>query len=159
MRRVLAVALGLLALVALAQVPVELQMPGGSALMLSSDRLVFDLRQTAYPPAEFPAYYPATTPEGPLELRVFSNIDGGWFLSATLTPLVSESGRAIDPDRIEMRVDGGIWFPLGNAVVLFVGQGPSEAYERYLVELRLRLEGNERPGFYRGNLTFTLARP
>jgi len=143
---------------ALAQVPVGVDLPAGSALTLSADRIVFDVAKRGYPPPAFPAYYAPTDPGDTLVLRLFSNIEGGWFLSASLDALSGEAGM-LPPEQIEIRLDGASWIPLGSGVLLLSGEGMSRGYERHAVELRLKLTGREAPGRYEGRLRFTLAKP
>jgi len=143
---------------ALAQVPVGVNLPAGSALTLSADRIVFDVARRGYPPPAFPAYYAPTDPEGALMLRLFSNLEGGWFLSASLDVLSGEAG-LLPPEQIEIRIDGASWIPLGPEVLLLSGEGTSRGYDRHAVELRLKLTGREAPGRYEGRLLFTLAKP
>ena len=145
-------------LLALAQVPVGVNLPEGSALTLSAEEVVFDLAQGAYPPPSFPYAYAPTSPRGPLTLSVFSNLEGGWAVEVLAEPLIAEGGKLLSPSPLEVRVDGGPWMPLGPRTVLLTGSGPSGGYRRHLLEFRLVLTGQEAPGLYRGSLVFTLSR-
>lgn len=141
---------------AFSQVSVGAEVPGSSVITVSNDKVVFDLSGQAYPPAEFPAYYPL---EESIGVRLFSNVDGNWILNAELpSGLVSVGGNTILASQIEYSLDGGDWFALGPRVVLLSGSGLSSDYETHALELRLKLVGNERPGSYQGLLNLTLAR-
>lgn len=144
-------------LLALAQVPIGVNLPEGSALSLSAEEVVFDLAQAPYPPPSFPYAYGPTTPKDPLVLSLFSNLEGGWAVEVQAEPLLAEGGKIIPPGQLEVRVDGGPWFPLGPRVVLLTGQGPSGGYRRHFLEFRLILTGREAPGVYRGVLVFSLS--
>ncbi|GAB5601516.1 hypothetical protein FJNA_00400 [Thermus sp. FJN-A] len=147
-----------LGLVALAQVPIGVNLPEGSALTLSAEEVVFDLARTGYPPPTFPFAYAPTAPSGPLTLSVFSNLEGGWTVEVLAEPLVADGGKLLSPSQLEVRVNGGPWTPLGPRTVLLTGSGPSGGYQRHLVEVRLILTGQEAPGVYRGSLVFALSR-
>ncbi len=157
MRKATLLAMGM-ALFALAQVPVGVNLPEGSALSLSAEEVVFDLAQKGYPPPTFPYPYDPTSPPGPLTLSVFSNVEGGWAVEVLAEPLVAEGGKVLSPSQLEVRVDGGPWTALGPRTVLVTGSGPSGGYRRHLLEFRLVLTGSEAPGVYRGSLVFTLSR-
>ncbi len=143
---------------ALAQVPIGVNLPEGSALSLSAEEVFFNLAQAPFPPPSFPYAYSPTNPGGPLTLSLFSNVEGGWALEVLAEPLVAEGGRLLSPSQLEVRVDGGPWVPLGPRVVLLTGSGPTAGYRRHLLEFRLVLTGQEAPGVYRGSLVFTLSR-
>lgn len=161
MRRLLS-ALAIAALgsgLATAQVPVGVDLPEGSALTISHEVLTFDLTETPFPPASFPAFFEPTDVEEPLELRLFSNLEGGWVVEMAFEGLLEgDSDAFIGPSQVEYRVDGGPWFELAPSVTLVNGQGATDGYESHQIEFRLRLEGNESPGSYEGTLIFHLAR-
>lgn len=147
------------ALPAMAQLPLVVQFPEGSALELSAEEVVFDLGLTGYPPPELPAYYAPTEPREPLRVRLFSNLEGGWALEAELEGLWTADGLVgIPPERLEVRLDGGPWLPLADAVVLTVGQGPTGGYREHVLELRLRVHGDEPVGLFQGVLVLSLTR-
>ncbi|WP_457629867.1 hypothetical protein [Oceanithermus sp.] len=141
-----------------AQLPLQVEFPTGSSLQLSSRELSFDLSKSGFPPRELPAYYYPQAAGGGTELRLFSNLAGGWALTAGLEPLAGPGGNWLPPDRVEVRIDGGPWLPLSTAVVLLVGSGPTGGYQEHLVEFRLRVSGDELPGSYQGVLVFSLSR-
>ncbi|WP_293178663.1 hypothetical protein [Oceanithermus sp.] len=143
---------------ALAQLPLQVLYPSGSALELSAREVVFDLVSAGFPPRDLPAYYPPHEPEGPIVLRLFSNVEEAWVLSAELEPLASKDGRWLPPDRIELRLDGGPWLPLGSRTVLLMGSGPTGGYEEHRLEVRLKVVGDEVPGTYSGALVLSLSR-
>jgi hypothetical protein len=135
---------------------VGVTIPQGSILSLSHDRIAFDLGQAVYPPREFPAYYGKTSPTEPLELRLFSNMEGSWALHVETTGLFTTTGEAILPSQLEYRLDDGPWLSLGPSIELFSGRGASQAFERYTLDLRLKITGAEAAGFYEGLLIFRL---
>lgn len=146
--------LALLTTLACAQVPVGVELPEGSVITLSEDKVSFELE--SFPPPEFPAYY---TLSDPLVLRLYSNVSGSWTLEGDLGEgLVTAGGLTIPAAQLEYRLDGGLWFALAPRVVLLSGQGVSEGFESHSLELRLKLVGNERPGLYQGILDLSLIR-
>lgn len=148
--------LALLLGLALAQVPIGVNLPEGSSLSLSAEEVVFDLSQAPYPPPSFPFAYAPTQPSLPLTLRLFTNLQGGFAVEVEATPLLSETGAEIPAVQLEYRLNGGPWIPLGPRVVLLTGQGPTLGYQSHLLEFRLVLTGREAPGVYRGSLLFSL---
>jgi|GEM_PF-165914 len=145
--------------VAFAQLQVEVVIPEGSALRIISPAVVnFDLTTVAFPPLAFPAYFEATDPAAPITIELFSNIAESWRLEVDFAGLLSaDGGNLLPPSQIVYRLNGvGEWMPLGPSVTLLTGQGASTAYERHVLELRLKLYGNERPGSYEGTLVFRL---
>lgn len=143
-----------------AQLSFGATIPEGSALIVSHDDVEFDLSQTPYPPPSFPWSFEPTAPEGPLEIQLYSNLDGGWALTVEFEGLLSDDGALLLPSQVRYRLDGsGEWFPLGQVVTLLSGYGVSHDYQRHLLEFRLELMGNERPGAYAGTLVFSLTKP
>jgi len=157
---VVVVGVALLAMPAWAQLPLQVLYPSGSALELSAQEVVFDLVSRGFPPRDLPAYYLPRRPEGPIALRLFSNLEEAWVLSAELEPLATENGHWLLPDRIELRLDGGPWLPLQleKGTVLLMGSGPTNGYEEHRLELRLKIVGDEVPGTYSGVLVLSLSR-
>ncbi|MDM7325329.1 MAG: hypothetical protein P3W93_010215 [Thermus sp.] len=143
---------------ALAQVPIGVNLPEGTSLSLSAEEVVFDLTQSTFPPPSFPYAYPPSAPQGPLTLRLFTNLGGGFAVEVEATPLLAEGGAQISPGQVEYRLNGGPWIPLGPKVVLLTGSGPTSGYQSHVLEFRLVLTGQEAPGIYRGSLLFTLSR-
>lgn len=141
-----------------AQLPLMVRFPEGSVLELSTDAVVFDLGRQGFPPRRLPAYYPPTGPGTPVTLRLYSNLEGSWALVAEMTALTREDGRWLPASRLEVRLDGGPWLALGKPVTLWVGQGPTQGYHEFRLEFRLRVEGDEQPGRYRGALLLRLSR-
>jgi len=156
--RILVFAGAVLISLAAAQVPLQVEFPSGSSLQLSSQEVVFDLSKSGFPPRDLPAYYRPQEPEGALELRLFSNIEGGWLLTAKMDPLARPDGEWLPPERLELRCDGGPWLPLSSAVVLLTGSGATGGYQAHTIELRLKVLGDELPGSYQGVLVFSLSR-
>ncbi|MEN2981823.1 MAG: hypothetical protein ABDH20_04400 [Thermus sp.] len=142
----------------LAQVPIGVNLPEGTSLSLSTEEVVFDLTQAPFPPPSFPFAYPPSRPLGPLSLRVFTNLEGGFAVEVQAGSLLSERGGEIPAGQLEYRLDGGPWIPLGPRVVLLTGSGPTGGYRTHTLEFRLVLTGRETPGTYRGSLLFTLSR-
>lgn len=143
---------------ALAQVPIGVNLPEGTSLSLNAEEVVFDLTQRNYPPPSFPFAYSPTSPSGPLTLRLFTNLEGGFAVEVEASPLLAEGGAEIPASQVEYRLNGGPWIPLGPKVVLLTGSGPTAGYQSYVLEFRLVLTGQEVPGVYRGSLLFTLSR-
>ncbi|WP_243030432.1 hypothetical protein [Thermus altitudinis] len=143
---------------ALAQVPIGVNLPEGTSLSLSTEEVVFDLTQSHFPPPNFPYAYLPSSPQGPLTLRLFTNLEGGFAVEVEATPLLAEGGAQIPAGQVEYRLNGGPWIPLGPKVVLLTGSGPTAGYQSYVLEFRLVLTGQEAPGVYRGSLLFTLSR-
>jgi len=141
-----------------AQLPLQVEFPAGSSLQLSNKNIIFNLEKNGFPPRELPAYYYPVEPAEGLELRLFSNLEGSWTLSAGLEPLLGDNEKWLLPERIEVRMDGGPWLPLSSSVVLLAGSGPTGGYQIHTVEFRLRIEGDELPGSYQGVLIFSLSR-
>jgi len=141
-----------------AQLPIQVEFPSGSSLQLSSLEVVFDLRKSGFPPRELPAYYLPVAPKSGLQLRLFSNIEGSWALTAKMEPLAAKDGNWLSSGRMEVRLDGGPWLPLSSEVVLLLGSGPSGGYQEHAVEFRLFVKGDELPGSYQGVLVFSLSR-
>jgi len=143
-----------------AQVSLGATIPEGSALLVSHDEVAFDLSQTAFPPPSFPWPFEPTAPEEPIEIQLYSNLEGGWALTVEFDGLLSDDGALLLPSQVRYRLDGaGDWFPLGQVVTLLSGYGVSHDYQRHLLEFRLELMGNERPGTYAGTLVFSLTKP
>ncbi|MFN4072382.1 MAG: hypothetical protein ACK4G4_03025 [Thermus sp.] len=143
---------------ALAQVPIGVNLPEGTSLSLSAEEVVFDLTQSPFPPPSFPYAYAPTAPPGPLTLRLFTNLEGGFAVEVEATPLLAEGGAQIPSSQVEYRLNGGPWIPLGPKIILLTGSGPTAGYQSYVLEFRLVLTGQEVPGVYRGSLLFTLSR-
>ena len=158
MKKVFLAAALLFCSLAWAQLPLQVEFPTGSSLELSSRDVVFDLRKTGFPPRELPAYYYPVEPADGLSLRLFSNLEGGWVLTAGLEPLAGRKGNWLPPERVEVRLDGGPWLPLSSGVVLMVGSGPTGGYQKHTIEFRLQVRGDELPGSYQGVLVFSLSR-
>lgn len=150
--------------IALAQTDIGVEIPEGSSMTLSATAFRFDLSGSDYPPPEFPAYYlPVAVDEGTgaaredgAELRVFSNVGGNWRVAIGFDGLRTAAGDLLPPDRLEYRLGGGPWRAFAPSTTLLTGSGQTLGYEEARLELRLRLEGDERPGSYRGTLIFTL---
>ncbi len=156
--RMLVIAGTLLVSLVAAQMPLQVEFPSGSSLQISSQEVAFDLSRSGFPPRDLPAYYRPQEPEGSLELRLFSNIEGGWSLAARMDPLARSDGEWLPPGRLEVRCDGGPWLPLSSAVVLLTGSGVTGGYQAHTIELRLKVLGDELPGSYQGVLVFSLSR-
>jgi hypothetical protein len=151
---------GIVLAVAFAQLPVGATIPEGSALVINHDQVVFDLSRTAFPPPSFPWTFEPTAPQEPIELQLYSNLEGGWALTISFDGLFGPDGDVLLPSQVRYRLDGaGDWFALAPAVTLVSGYGVSHDYQRYLLELQLQLFGNERPGTYEGTLIFSLTKP
>jgi hypothetical protein len=139
-----------------AQVGVGVEIPEGTTITLSSERVVFDLGVQGFPPPEFPYFYEPTAPTEPVTLRLFSNISGNWQLEVSMSGgFTGAGGRVIPVTQLEYRLNGGSWLPMASRVALVSGSGASSAYETHTLELRLKLVGNEAPGSYEGVLNFT----
>lgn len=143
---------------ALAQVPIGVNLPEGTSLSLSAEEVVFDLAQAPFPPPSFPFAYGPSRPSGALTLRLFTNLEGGFALEVEAGPLVAPNGAEIPIGQVEYRLNGGPWIPLGPRVVLLTDTGPTGGYRNHTLEFRLVLTGREAPGTYRGSLLFTLSR-
>ena len=145
--------LGLILNVSHAQVAVGVEIPTDTTITLSEETLTFDLAAQGYPPESFPARY--TAKEGEVEIKLFSNIAGGWALNVSLeNGLVGPNNATIPVAQLATRVDGGSWQALAEKVTLLTSSGVGE--ETHTLELRLELLGNERPGTYQGVLSFSL---
>jgi len=141
-----------------AQLPLQLEFPAGSSLQISSREIVFDLSKSGFPPRELPAFYYPVKPAEGLNLRLFSNLDGGWALAAELQPLVARDGNWLSPENVEVRLDNGPWLSLASEVSLLIGSGPTGGYREHKIEFRLLVRGDELPGSYQGVLVFSLSR-
>jgi hypothetical protein len=120
----------------------------------------FDLGGSDYPPARFPArYVPAVPVGGNLALRPGSP-GGPWDLLMRVLPF----GGDVRTDQLEYRVlidnpspaqaAGVPWLPAMSEQV--VAQVLNEVPERYVLQLRLRVEGHEQAGVQDTTVLFTL---
>ncbi len=140
---------------------VESLIPDVISIRVPTTEIAFAISAADYPPAAFPARYPATTPEGgTLPVQVFSNADGVWSLVLEIPELTTLDGSAtIPPDRVQVRVNGGLWLRGdGNPQVIHTQSGPTLAWEELRLEFVLELQGDEPAGAYVVNLLVTAIR-
>lgn len=130
---------------------VETLIPDLVSVRVPSTRIAFALPAGAYPPAEFPAEYPATEPEGGvLQLEVFANVEGVWSLTLEVPPLEAAGGGAWLPaEQVLYRVNDGLWLRAGGVPQVIVSQpGPTNGWQGITLEFRLELTGVELAGAY-----------
>lgn len=113
-----------------------------------------------YPPASFPACYPATLTSGTLPVLIFNNNPGPWSLLLELRDLVdTNSLHHIPADQVWYRVNGGPWQRATNAAQnLYTNSGPTSGYLKINVEFALELTGGEQAGQYAANAVITALR-
>ncbi len=104
-----------------------------------------------YPPAQFPARYPATTPtDGILPFQMHATVGGVWNLLLEIADLRDGSGRLLVPARqIMVRVNNGPWLR-GNGApqIIFTRNGSTRDWENLKIEFAIELLGNEVAGMY-----------
>jgi len=157
-RRLATALLSVWFVLAFAQLPLQVTFPNGSALQVSVQQIDFDLSKGGFPPRELPAYFYPDGDSRKIRLKLFSNIAEAWVLAAEVTPLTSRSGVWLPPERIEVKVDGGPWLPLGSRTRLIAGYGPTGGYQEHWVRVRLKVVGDEPAGQYQGVIVFSLSR-
>ncbi|MBX3142351.1 MAG: hypothetical protein KF813_01235 [Trueperaceae bacterium] len=166
--RVRAVGAALVVLFSLAQTAtaqatwlVESLIPEVISIRVPTTTIAFSLNGAVYPPAEFPARYPATEPQGGvLPVHVFSNADGLWHLMLEVPDLLSESGVEIVPaNQVLYRVNGGIWLRAdGNSQIIYSQAGQTAGWHEIRIEFALELTGSERSGSYLINAIVSASR-
>jgi hypothetical protein len=115
-----------------------------------TNSILFSFEQN-YPPASFPARYPATIPQGgvlPFQMR--SNANGIWNLLIEVADLRDGSGRLLVPARqILYRVNRGPWLR-GNGApqIIYTKSGSTRDWEELRLEFQIELLGNEVAGVY-----------
>ena len=129
----------------------DVLIPDTISVRMPAAEIAFAISHDDYPPAAFPAQYPATTPEGGVFLlEVFSSAAGGWSLLLEIPDLVDAAGRGvIRADQVLYRVDGGLWSrgsPLPQ--VIYSAVGPTGDWQRLEIDFRLELVGTEPPGSF-----------
>jgi len=132
--------------------------PETIAIRTPTTTIAFEIAREDYPPARFPARYPATSPrDGMLPVQVFVNHPGSWNLLLAIPELTAEGGeRSLSPDRILFRVDGGPWLRGSASPVLFyTGSGPTGDWEELRLEFAIELRGDEPAGAYAVNVVIT----
>ena len=130
---------------------VESLIPEVLSLRAPTTTIAFDLAPASYPPAEFPATYPASEPEGGvLPVQVFSNAEGVWSLVLEVPDLLSIEGATLVPaDQVLYRVNDGSWLRAdGNPQVIYTQSGPTVGWLELRLEFALELTGSERAGDY-----------
>ena len=149
----MALAVCLLGTAVLAQSEWQLDVliPDTISVRMPEAEIAFAITHANYPPATFPARYPATSPEGGVfVLEVFSSAEGGWSLLLEIPDLVDADGRAvIRADQVLYRVDDGVWSrgsPLPQ--VIHTAVGPTGDWQRLEIDFELELEGTEPPGSF-----------
>ena len=107
--------------------------------------------ESNYPPAKFPALYPATIPkDGILPFQMRSTVGGIWNLLIEVADLRDGSGRLLVPARqILYRVNRGPWLR-GNGApqIIYTKNGATRDWEELRLEFQLELLGNEVAGVY-----------
>lgn len=107
--------------------------------------------ESNYPPAKFPALYPATSPtNGILPLQMRSTVGGIWNLLIEVADLRDGSGRLLVPARqILYRVNRGPWLR-GNGApqIIYTKSGATRDWEELRLEFQIELLGNEVAGMY-----------
>ena len=107
--------------------------------------------ESNYPPAKFPALYPATSPKnGVLPLQLRSSATGIWNLLIEVADLRDGSGRLLVPARqILYRVNRGPWLR-GNGApqIIYTKSGATRDWEELRLEFQIELLGNEVAGVY-----------
>lgn len=163
-------------LVALLMAAVALLVPSGAAqatwsvdslipetlsIRVPTTTISFVIAGAGYPPAAFPATYPATSPDGgTLPVQVFSNAAGVWSLMLEVQDLVSPAGAAVVPaSQVMYRVNGGLWLRAdGSPQVIYSQVGQTVGWLELRVEFALELTGRELAGSYLVNAVVSAIR-
>jgi hypothetical protein len=129
----------------------DVLIPDTISVRMPASEIAFAISHADYPPAAFPARYPATSPEGgTFSLDVFSSASGGWSLLLEIPDLVDPAGRGvIRADQVLYRVNGGVWSrasPLPQ--VIYTAVGPTGDWRRLEIDFQLELVGTEPPGSF-----------
>jgi hypothetical protein len=131
---------------------VETLVPELISIRVPSTLIAFGFDAATYPPAAFPARYPALQPEGGvLPVEVFANAAGTWSLLLAVPDLVDGvTGSRIPAEQVLYRVDDGPWTRASAAPqIAYTGMGPTEGWRLLRVAFVLELQGTERNGAYR----------
>ncbi|HET8985685.1 MAG TPA: hypothetical protein VFN03_07990 [Trueperaceae bacterium] len=140
---------------------VESLIPEVISIRVPTTTISFELDQATYPPAQFPARYPATQPSGGvLPVQVFSNADGLWSLMLEVPDLLSDTGTTLVPaSQVLYRVNGGIWLHAdGNPQIVFSQEGATVGWLEIRIEFALELTGSEKAGTYLINAMVSASR-
>jgi hypothetical protein len=115
-----------------------------------SNSILFSFEKN-YPPASFPARFPATVPDnGILPFQLRSTVAGIWNLLIEIADLRDGSGRLLVPARqIMYRVNRGPWLR-GNGApqIIYTKSGNTRDWEEVRIEFQIELLGNEVAGVY-----------
>ena len=140
---------------------VESLIPEVISIRVPTTTIAFDLDQATYPPAQFPARYPATQPTGGvLPVQVFSNADGLWSLMLEVPDLLSETGTTLVPaSQVLYRVNGGLWLHAdGTPQIVYSHDGATVGWLEIRIEFALELDGSEKAGNYLINAIVSASR-
>lgn len=140
---------------------VESLIPEVISIRVPTTTIAFAPSRIDYPPAEFPAQYPATQPEGgTLPVQVFSNEDGLWNLILEVPDLLNELGATVLPaTQVLYRVNNGIWVRAdGNPQIIYSQAGSTLGWLELHIEFALELTGNELAGSYVINAAISASR-
>lgn len=140
---------------------VESLIPEVISIRVPTTTIAFAPNQFDYPPAEFPAQYPATQPEGGvLPVQVFSNEEGLWSLILEVPDLLNEQGATVlSATQVLYRVNDGIWVRAdGNPQIIYSQAGSTLGWLEIRIEFALELTGNELAGSYVVNAAISASR-
>lgn len=140
---------------------VESLIPDVVSVRMPTTSIAFEMDRSHYPPAEFPARYAATEPEGgTLPVQVFSNAEGVWNLILEIPGLQSDVGLDVIPARqVLYRVNDGAWLRAdGNPQIVYSQRGATLGWEEIRIDFALELTGQERAGAYLLNAVLTASR-
>lgn len=130
---------------------VDVLIPDTISVRMPAPEIAFGITHDDYPPAAFPARYPATVPDGGVfPLEVFSSAEGGWSLLLEIPDMVDDTGQGVVwAEQILYRVNDGVW-SRGSPVpqVIYSAAGPTSDWLRLEIEFQLELVGTERPGSF-----------
>lgn len=140
---------------------VESLIPEVISIRVPTTAIAFELDRATYPPATFPARYPATQPSGGvLPVQVFSNADGLWNLMLEVPDLLSDAGADLVPaGQVLYRVNGGLWLRAdGNSQIIYSQTGATVGWLEIRIEFALELNGSEKAGNYLINAVVSASR-
>lgn len=140
---------------------VESLIPEVISIRVPTTTITFELDTGTYPPAQFPARYPATQPTGGvLPVQVFSNADGLWNLILEVPDLLSDTGTTLVPaSHVLYRVNGGLWLHAdGNPQIVYSQDGATVGWLEIRIEFALELDGSEKAGTYLINAMVSASR-
>ncbi|WP_027481420.1 hypothetical protein [Deinococcus pimensis] len=118
-----------------------------------TDPTTFLIDLNNYPPARFPARYPATA----RTVSLYATTDRPWNFQIEVHDIVDAAGaRLIPASQIWFRVSRGVWIQAtGGPQVVYSAVGTTPGWVDLDVEFALELRGGEPGGAYAASVDFT----